>query len=200
MLIYMTSSLETDKLRVVVERDRAVYKGDIIGELEWKEDGSCSDLSPCFPLGEEMKRKRSACTGFETVGQCDASPRKGDWEGVEQVSSHHVEQARHINSHQPLRCMSSSSCIATLLQLSKSHALVLESGAGAAAPLGAIARLRTSLTLLDTDGKVNVGSAQLVIPTLGSQENKMNSSSSSKQGQTIMQLLNAHMVRMGIIS
>ena len=34
-----------------------------------KEAGSCSDLSPYFPLGEEMKRKRSACAGFETVRQ-----------------------------------------------------------------------------------------------------------------------------------
>ena len=169
-----------------------------------KEDGSCSALSPRLPLGDESKRKTAAYSGCETVRHRAASPRKEDVEGVEQVSSHQVELARQIDSHryQLLERLSGSNCISALLELCKSLAPVLESGARAAAPLGAMARLRTALTLLHTEAKTNEGSDQLVLPTLGSQEGafenvKMNFS--GEQGQTIRQLLNAHMIRRGIM-
>ena len=72
------------------------------------------------------------------------------------------------------------------------------SGPRAAAPLGDMARLRTALTLLP---KANEGSDQPMLPPLGSQEGdfenvKMNFS--GEQGQTIMQVLNAH-IRRGIM-
>ena len=88
-----------------------------------------------------------------------------------------------------------------LLDLANCLAPILESGATALAPLGSMARL-SSLSLLHREPKINEGSDQLVLPTLGSQEGafvnvKMNFS--GEQGQTIRQLLTAHMVRRGIM-
>jgi hypothetical protein len=110
-------------------------------------------------------RKTTTYAGFETVRHRTASPRKEDWEGVEQVSNHQMELARQIDSHryQLLESLSGTSCIFALLELSKSLAPVLDSGARAAAapPLGAMARLSTALTLLHTEAKANEGSDQL---------------------------------------
>ena len=61
-----------------------------------------------------------------------------------------------------------------------------------ASPLGVMARLRTALTLLHTEIKGNEGSDQL-----GSQEEAFENvkvNFSGEQGQTIRQLLNAHMM------
>ena len=76
---------------------------------------------------------------------------------------------------------------------------VLES---TAAPLGTMARLKVTLERLHTEQKVQEGSDQLVLPTLGSQEGAFENvrmNYSGEQGQTIRQLLNAHMIRRDIM-
>jgi E3 ubiquitin-protein ligase UBR4 len=92
----------------------------------------------------------------------------------------------------------------SLLELTEALAPVLESTAsrGSSAPLGATARIRAALAALHTAEKACEASDQLVVPTLGSQEGafenvKMNFS--GEQGQTIRQLLSAHMIRRGIM-
>ena len=186
-----------------------------------KEDGSCIALSPRLPLGESESR-RKAERGFTEYRQKPAaSPRKEDTE--DKVPGHCVELARMIDGHryQLLDSLASSSCVPSLLELARSLAPLLEAGHQVAplleaghqvaplleaghqvAPLGAMARLRSALGLLHREPKLGEGSELLVLPTLGSQEGafenvKMNFS--GEQGQTIRQLLTAHMVRRGIM-
>ena len=174
-----------------------------------KEDGSCIALTPRLPLTSEVdsSNKRKGGQYYEAVRQKAASPRKETAEseqGGEQVPGHCVQLARTIEPyrHQLLDCLAANNCIPSLLELAQSLAPVLESGAQAVAPLGAMSRLRSALSLLHKEPKVNEGSELLVVPTLGSQEGafenvKMNFS--GEQGQTIRQLLNAHMIRRGIM-
>lgn len=166
-----------------------------------KEDGSCIALSPRLPLGDSESR-RKAERGFTEYRQKPAaSPRKEDTE--DKVPSHCVELARMIDGHryQLLDSLAGSSCVPSLLELARSLAPLLEAG-HQVAPLGAMARLRSALGLLHREPKLGEGSELLVLPTLGSQEGafenvKMNFS--GEQGQTIRQLLTAHMVRRGIM-
>ena len=118
-----------------------------------------------------------------------------------------IELARKIEPHsQQLRSVlaeNSNGCIATLLEIAEALAPVLESSASrSAAPLGATTRIRAALQTLHTTAKNFEMSEALVLPTLGSQEGafenvKMNFS--GEQGQTIRQLLSAHMIRRGIM-
>ena len=172
-----------------------------------KEDGSCIALRPRLPLGDDNKRKSGGGNlgGFTEYWQKASSPRKEDSECHGHcVPAHCVELARVIDSHraQLLDSLAAHSPVSVLLELANCLAPVLESGATALAPLGAVARLRSALALLHREPKVNEGSDQLVLPTLGSQEGafenvKMNFS--GEQGQTIRQLLTAHMIRRGIM-
>ena len=170
-----------------------------------KEDGSCIALRPRLPLGDENKRKSGGGNlgGYTEYWQKASSPRKED-SVCPCVPAHCVELARLIDSHrsQLLDSLATHNPVSVLLELANCLAPVLESGATGLAPLGAVVRLRSALTLLHREPKVNEGSDQLVLPTLGSQEGafenvKMNFS--GEQGQTIRQLLTAHMIRRGIM-
>ena len=66
-------------------------------------------------------------------------------------------------------------------------------GTTEASPVGVMARLRTALTLLNTEIKGNEGSDQLVSQEGAFENVKVNFS--GEQGQTIKQLLNAHMMK-----
>ena len=155
-----------------------------------KEDAA---LSPGLPVSDETNRKPAAYAGVETVRHTLASPRKEDL-GVEQVSIHQGELASQIDSHDYQLLGSPSGSSSALLELFKSLAPVLVSGAIATTSM---ARLRTAFTLLHTEAKVNECGDQLVLPTLWSQEGavksvKMNFSC-EQQCQILRQLWNAHM-------
>ena len=168
-----------------------------------KEDQSCIALRARLPAGEENKRKTGSL--YETVRQKAVSPRKEDASQGENIPSQCVELARMIDSHRQklLEGLTNSPCVPALLELARSLAPVLESdSAPAVAPLSALSRLRSALALLHSEYKTAEPSDQLVLPTLGSQEGafenvKMNFS--GEQGQKTRQLLNAHMIRRGIM-
>ena len=167
-----------------------------------REDQSCIALRARLPIGEEHKRKTGSL--YETVRQKAISPRKEDASQAENVPSQCVELARLIDSHRGelLGRLATSPCVGALLELARSLAPVLEGGAQAVTPLCAMSRLRAALSLLHSEYKTAEPSDQLVLPTLGSQEGafenvKMNFS--GEQGQKTRQLLNAHMIRRGIM-
>ena len=173
-----------------------------------REDGSCVALTARNPAGGEEGARRKVgqlYAGLEARQPRSSSPKKEESCDREPVSPAQIELARQIDGHRAALqdLVSSSSLLPVLLELCHALAPVLESGARASAPLGAMARLRASLSLLHTAPAAPcVSSDQLVLPTLGSQEGafenvKMNFT--GEQGQTIRQLLNAHMIRRGIM-
>ena len=167
-----------------------------------REDQSCIALRARIPLGEDDRRKTGSL--YETVRQKTVSPRKEDSSQSENIPSQCVDLARMIDSHRGelLTRLTSSPAVVSLLELARSLAPVLEGGAQAVAPLCAVSRLRAAIALLHSEYKTSEPSDQLVLPTLGSQEGafenvKMNFS--GEQGQKTRQLLNAHMIRRGIM-
>ena len=78
----------------------------------------------------------------------------------------------------------------------------METGAFAVAPLGSLSRLRSALESLHSVEKKCESSEELVVPTLGSQEGAFENvkiNLSGEQGQTIRQLLTAHLIKRGIM-
>ena len=120
------------------------------------------------------------------------------------MSSSQLELVRQIDAHkdQLIQILKSTNCIPILLEMTEAMVPVLESSARSVAPLGAMSRLRNAIQSLHSDEKGFDASDRLLLPTLGSQEGafenvKMNFI--GDQGQTIRQLLNAHMIRRGIM-
>ena len=188
-----------------------------------REGGSCLAMTPRAPAaahddGAPVRRSRTTCGGgriAESLILAQNSPRHLQERGGRRLSSSEgshqsaalVELARKVEPHsQQLRSVlaeSGGGCMTTLLEIAEALAPVLESTASrSAAPLGATSRIRAALHALHTANKTFEGSDSLVLPTLGSQEGafenvKMNFS--GEQGQTIRQLLSAHMIRRGIM-
>jgi E3 ubiquitin-protein ligase UBR4 len=183
-----------------------------------REGGNCLAMAPRapaarsahrLPAAEAMVRRgrgsSDSCCPPQDNKLSSAGGRSGD-------SCHEsaavVELARKVEPHsRQLRAILAENggrCMESLLELTEALAPVLESTAsrGSSAPLGATARIRAALAALHTAEKACEASDQLVVPTLGSQEGafenvKMNFS--GEQGQTIRQLLSAHMIRRGIM-
>jgi E3 ubiquitin-protein ligase UBR4 len=187
-----------------------------------REGGSCLAMTPrAAPAVQEenagaSRRSRTVGGGggirsSDSVMKQNISPGQEVGSGsrlpADSVHQSVVELARKIEPHsQELRSVlaaSGGNCMAFLLEMAEALAPVLESSASrSAAPLGATARIRAALQALHTAAKTFEASEALVVPTLGSQEGafenvKMNFS--GEQGQTIRQLLSAHMIRRGIM-
>ena len=169
-----------------------------------REEGGCKALVPRVSAPADDISRKLMYSGTEPFRQRDSSPSRDSADGKEKLTSAQLELARHIDAHKDklIQALKKTNCIATLLEITQSFVPVLESSARVAAPLGALTRIKTALDTLHSEMKVFETNDQLVLPTLGSQEGafenvKMNFS--GEQGQTIRQLLNAHMIRRGIM-
>jgi E3 ubiquitin-protein ligase UBR4 len=185
-----------------------------------REGGNCLAMTPRAPTARTTGSSglsgghRAVETGHQAQSSSSSSARqlpdarKVSATGADvSQSASLIELARKVEPHsRQLRAIlteSGGGCMATLLEMAEALVPVLESTVTkSAAPLGATARIRAALQALHTADKTCEPSDMLVVPTLGSQEGafenvKMNFS--GEQGQTIRQLLSAHMIRRGIM-
>lgn len=170
-----------------------------------REDGACKALAARVSASNSDSNRRQIFSGKEPFRlRASSPPRESTEPSREKLSGAQLEMARHIDAHKDklIGVLKGTHCIASLLEISEAFVPVLESSARSAAPLGAVARVRAALDTLHHVSKVFEANDQLVLPTLGSQEGafenvKMNFS--GEQGQTIRQLLTAHMIRRGIM-
>ena len=130
-----------------------------------KEDGSCVALSPRLPLAD-TERRSGAMAGLLAAG-CEVGAGRPGSPGrefeEEAVSGRQVMLARELEQHRGslLDCLAASPALPALLDLATALAPVLESGARAAAPLGATARLQAALAALHSEIKTGETSEQV---------------------------------------
>ena len=193
----------------VCHRDHDVTyskNGSFFCDCGAKEDGTCRAIVPRTSSNNDTKQnKQQGYSSLDSFKFRPSSPlQERSDQSRERLTNTQLELVRQIDAHkdQLIQILKTTNCIPILLEMTEAMLPVLESSARSVGPLGAMSRLREALLTLHKEDKSFDTSDRLLLPTLGSQEGafenvKMNFV--GDQGQTIRQLLNAHMIRRGIM-
>lgn len=177
-----------------------------------KEDGSCQALVRRPPQPEEEGLRTSGVRSQEAVrsssGIVAYAPYRMDIDGSEvNWSSPGEDQSEKLRSlakqlepfsDEMLQIAASSRVVSSIVDVLGCLLPSIERASKQLSPVGSLQRARRTLQELHHEPKFISASEALMIPTLGSQEGAFENvrmSFTGDQGQTIRQLLSAHVLR-----
>ena len=176
-----------------------------------KEDASCQALVRRPQQVEEDASGSSGCkhessSSGQAVSSSGYAPYRMEMEGFDGKlnSEEATEKLRQLSKQlepyvdELLKKMSSSDLVSSVVEILSSLFPAVEKASKRLSPVGSLQRARQTLQQLHCDPKTIVASESLMIPTLGSQEGAFENvrmSFTGDQGQTIRQLLSAHVLR-----
>ena len=179
-----------------------------------KEDGSCQALVRRPPQPEEEGVRTGGARGQESLrlgignGSVSYTPYRVDIDGseVDRLSSSEdfSEKLRNLAkqlepySDEMVHIAASSQLVASIVDILNLLLPSVERASKRLSPVGSLQRARKTLHELHHEPKLISSSEALMIPTLGSQEGAFENVRMSfigDQGQTIRQLLSAHVLR-----
>lgn len=184
-----------------------------------KEDGSCQALVRRPPQPEEESGSREAGRGQEVLGFGSSAgfvaytPYRVDFDGQdsdqqpsgEDLADKRRNLAKQLEPYldEMLQIAGSPQMVASVVDILNTLLPSIECASKRLSPVGSLQRARRTLNELHHEPKVISASDALMIPTLGSQEGAFENvrmSFTGDQGQTIRQLLSAHVLRRVCVS
>ncbi|XP_017783583.1 PREDICTED: E3 ubiquitin-protein ligase UBR4 [Nicrophorus vespilloides] len=184
--------------------------GNFFCDCGAKEDGSCQALVKRSPQSLDTNISSSATsTSLGFIGSDDILPsalRRRE-SPVYKRSDIMIrrERKKHSSVKQLEGCkewifnyLGDSTVPSTLIELLKAVLPAVDASCGRNSPVGCYSRAMKALQLLHSADKKYLGTDQLMLPTLGSQEGAFENvrmSYAGEQGQTIRQMLSAHVIR-----
>lgn len=185
--------------------------GNFFCDCGAKEDGSCQALVKRSPqTSSEPQPSTSAGTNANTAYGIEpmltSSLRRRpsspiiDKVNLSRDKKKNTSLVKHVDATKEWLTshIAGSPMVVNLLELLNSVVPIVEISCQRNSPVGCQARAQDALQLLHTLEKKCVHTDQLMVPTLGSQEGAFENvrmSYAGEQGQTIRQLLSAHIVR-----
>lgn len=187
--------------------------GNFFCDCGARESGSCQALTKRNPQSSNTGAEGQQGTGSTTGGNCGiehmltSSLRRRPSSPSLDRSQQQKDLAKQValtklleNISEPLTAVVSKerSLVSPLVALAKALLPAVEAACQRNSPVGCHRRTKEALKELHSQEKKFVFSDQIMVPTLGSQEGAFENvrmNYSGEQGQTIRQLMSAHMIR-----
>lgn len=180
--------------------------GNFFCDCGAKEDGSCQALVKRSPQGQDsgQEAKHSSNSDKYSSEMLPSSLRRRTSSpiSIDRLSlkrkSHNVLQHLDASKAYIINYLGNVHALSNLIDFIQILVPAIDKMCGINSPVGCHSRALEALRRLHNENKEYVNNDQLMVPTLGSQEGAFENvrmNYSGEQGQTIRQLLSAHLVR-----